>query len=212
MTDEGRNSRTGDDARWAEALTSLEQGPTPAVRARVRKRRRLIFGIAGPVLLVTVLLPLLLPDRPDRPGSDDGSSAWEVVGLVVMAVAVVMLATAVFLLFRTWRGRWVSPLTPLTREQNRTLVAQVRGTAPVVPEHLQLARHVAETMLMQRPVLLLLAGIVVQLVGLALLNSSWWWAAAAAAYSVIALVGWQMFRRQERAARRFLDEQPEPER
>ena len=201
-----------DDARWAEALTSLEHGPTPAVRARVKKRRRLVFGIAGPVLLVTVLLPLLLPDRPDRPSSDDGSSAAEVVGLVVMGLAVVLLVTAVFLLFRTWRGRWISPLTPLTRQQNRTLFAQVRGTAPVVREHLPLARQVAETMLMQRPVLLLLCGVAVQLMGLALLHSSWWWAAAAVAYAVIALSGWLTFRRQERRARRFLDEHLEPAR
>ena len=201
---------TDEDARWAEALTSLEHGPTPTVRARVRKRLRLILGIAGPVLLVGLVVPLLLPDRPDEPRADDGTTALEFAGLVVMGVAVLLLAIAVYLLFRTWRGRWVSPLTPLTRQQTRTLFAQVRGTEPVVTEHLPLARHVAETMLMQRPVLLLLLGVVVQLVGLAMLNSSWWWAAAAAAYAVIAVGGWRTFRRHERAARRFLEQHPEP--
>lgn len=199
-------------ARWAEALASLEHGPTPAVRARVTKRRRLVLGIAGSVLLVAVAVPLLLPDRPDEPSADDGSTALEVIGLVVMGLAVLLLATAVVRLFRTWRGRWISPLTPLTRQQNRALFAQVRGTAPVDPEHLPLARHVAETMLLQRPVLLLLLGVVVQLLGLALLNSSWWWAAAAVAYAVIAVAGWRTIRRSERAARRFLDQYPEPAR
>jgi hypothetical protein len=201
---------TDDETRWAEALTSLEHGPTPAIRARVRRQRRLVLGIAGAGLLVAVLVPLLLPDRPERSASDDTSTALEVAGLVVMGAAVLLEAAALVLMFRAWRGRWISPLRALTSRQNRQLSAQVQGKAPVVPEHLPLTRHVAETMVLQRPVLVLLLGIVLLLLGTALLTSSWGWAAAAAAYAVLALVGRRMVRRNERTARRFLAEHPEP--
>ncbi len=210
MTGRARNS-SDDDARWSEALTSLQHGPTPFLRARVRRQRNLVLGIAGAGLLVAVLVPLLaLPDRPDGSSSDDATTVLEVLGLVLMGVGVLVEASALFLMVRAWRGRWISPLRALTNQQNRALRDQVRGKVSVVPEQLPLARHVAETMLLQRPIPLLLLGIVLIALGVALLSSSWWWVAAATVYAGMGLVGWRLLRRNEHMARRFLDEHPEP--
>ncbi len=203
--------RTADDeARWAEALTSLEHGPTPELRAKVRRSWVGILGIAGVGLLVAVLVPLLLlPDRPERSSSEDTSTALEVTGLVVMSAAVLLQFTALVLLFRTWRGRWIGPLRALTSRQVRDLADEVKGKSPAIAERLPLTRHLAATMLLQRPVLVMLAAIPPLMLGIALLMASWWWVAGAAAYAVLALLVGRQVRHNERAAHRFLEEHPD---
>ena len=75
---------TDDDARWAEALTALERGPTPLIRARVRRLRLVVLGVVVLMLIPALTIPFLLPDRPDRPAGDDPAPVLEVAGLVVM--------------------------------------------------------------------------------------------------------------------------------
>lgn len=199
------------EQRWADALTSLEHGPTPELRAKVRRSWVVVLGIAGVGLLVGVLVPLLLvPDRPTSSSSDEAATVLEISGLVVMGAGVVVEGVALFLMLRAYRGRWISPLRALTARQNRSLADQVRGRAPVVPEHVPLTRHAADMMLLQRPIPVLFLGIVLIALGVALLSSSWWWALAAVVYVGLGLAGWRLLRRNERMARRFLAEHPEP--
>jgi hypothetical protein len=209
--------RTADDeARWAAALTSLEHGPTPALRARARRRFRLVLGIGAVALLVAVLVPLLLllplPDRPDRPDRVGATSALDVTALVVMSGSVLVQVAALVLLFRANRGRWVSPLAALTQRQNRQLRDHVRGKGPLRAELVPLARHLAESALRQRPVVLVLLGALLLWVGMALGTPSWWRTAFAVTFACLVLAGWLHVRREERTARRFLDQHPASER
>ena len=209
MTGRARNSATADDeARWAEALRSLEQGPTPAVRARLRRIRLLALAGGVAVAVPALLIPLLLADRSDRAPSDDPTTALDVVGLVVMALAVLVETTALVLMFRTLRGRWVSPLVALTQRQNRELRSWVRGEAAVPAERVPLARYLAESTLRQRPVILVLVGAALLWIGIALTMPSWWRPLIALAAVVLVLVLWLRVRREERASRRFLAEHP----
>jgi hypothetical protein len=199
---------TDDDARWAEALASLEHGPTPVVRARVRRLRLVALGILGLLMVPALLLPFLLPDRPDRPAPDEPTTALEVIGLVALSLAIVVEATALVLVVRSNRGRWVSPLAALTQRQQRDLRAQVRGEAPPLPARVPLARYLAESALRQRPVALVLLGAALLWTGMALTAPSWWGAAVAVAFAAFAGAAWVRVRREEGSARRFLDQHP----
>jgi hypothetical protein len=204
-----RNSATADDeARWAEALRSLEQGPTPAVRARLRRIRLLTLAGVVVVALLALLVPLLLADRPHRAPSDDPTTALDVVALVVLGAAVLLELAGVVLLFRGMRGRWASPLVALTQRQNRELRSHVRGETVAPAERVPLARYLAESTLRQRPVLLVLLGGTLQWTGMALAMPAWWRTVTVVGAAVVVLLLWLRLRREERGARRFLDEHP----
>ena len=105
-----------DEQRWAEALEALGHGPTPAVRARVRRLRLLLSGLVVLALVPALLIPVLLADGSDRSTSDEPTTALDVAGLVVRTVAVLVQATALVGLVRANRGRSGSPLVVLTRQ------------------------------------------------------------------------------------------------
>jgi uncharacterized membrane protein len=98
----------------------------------------------------------------------------------------------------------------LTQRQNRELRDHVRGRRAVPPQRVPLARHVAGTRLRQRPVALVLVGVALGWVAMALLTPSWWRTALAVAFAGLAVAGWLHIRREERTARRFLDQHPDP--
>jgi drug/metabolite transporter (DMT)-like permease len=201
---------TADEERWAEALTALEHGPTPLIRARVRRLRLVVLGVVVLLLIPALTIPFLRPDRPDRPAHEEPATALEVAGLVVMGVAILVEFTAIVLLFRANRGRWMSPLAALTQQQNRELRAHVRGQAPLPPERLPLARYLADSMLRQRPVVLVLLGAALLWAGMALLTPSLWRTAIAVAFGGLVVAAWLTTRREERRATRFLGDHPEP--
>ena len=198
-----------DETRWAEAMTSLEHGPTPAVRARLRRQRLAALGGVAVVMVPALLIPLLLPDRPDRSTSDDAVTALEVAGLVVMTAAVLVQITALVLLVRAMRGHWVSPLVALTRRQNLELRAYVRGQTPAPTERVPLARHLAESTLRQRPLVFVIGGAVLLWTGITVMTPSWWRLAITLAILIAFGAAWRWVRREERLARRFLAEHPD---
>jgi hypothetical protein len=190
-------------------MRSLEQGPTPAVRARLRRLRLLTLGCLVVVTVVGLLIPLLLlPDRPDRSASDDPATALDVAGVIVMGVAVLVEGIALVLMARAFRGRWYSPLTPLTRLQNKQLLAMVRGTEHAEDVRVPLARYLAESMLRQRPVVLVLCGVALLWTGMVLMQPSVWRLGMLVACVVLVGYGVWSTRRNEGRARRFLAEHP----
>jgi hypothetical protein len=210
VTGPARNSSTDDEARWAEAMASLEHGPTPAVRARLRRLRLLILAGVVVVVVPALLIPLLLPDRPDRSASDDPATALDVAGLVVMTLAILVEGTALVLLFRANRGRGVSPLVALNRRQNLELRAYLRDETPTPAERVPLVRHLGESMLRQRPVVLVLLGAALLWTGMILLTPSWWRGVVALVMAGLVGFAWTRVRREERVSRRFLAEHPAP--
>ncbi|MGY1661393.1 hypothetical protein ACI78Q_09265 [Geodermatophilus sp. SYSU D00705] len=202
-----------DDARWSEAEALL--GPAPARSARRRARRSMwrqllvvagLSGVVGAVIGVVVVL---------ASGSEPAEvPAWLAVlgfalatgGLVVAGVAVV----------RQWRaarrrGAWRSPLWALTPRQRKELLAQVRGTAPVDPARLPLARELAEGLLQQRHVVPLTTGLLAMWLGLLIASPAWWRVPAAVVLAGTAAFAVPAIRRDERRARAFLTAHP-PER
>jgi hypothetical protein len=198
-----------DEARWAEAQSILQSGPGPERRRRLRRLRVRLRVLLVVLLVPAVAVPFLASEDA---GPSDGrgvSSGQEMLGLVLLLGSLMVTGVGAFLLWRAFRGRWVSPLVALRSGQNRELLAQVLGRAPLDPAHLGLARYVAETMLIQRPALsFLFSGGALVWVALAVLDPAWWRLLVGLVLLTLALhSGWRA-RRNERQARRFLAQHP----
>jgi hypothetical protein len=158
-----------DDARWAEAARLAERPDTPLPPDQLRRRRRVMWTLLGVVLVACLgagLLAYLLSDGGGGDGGGGGSDVadWrEVLSLVVAGVGLLtMLAGAVSAwragVWRTWRT--TQPESALTRAQVKELSAEVRGRAPVPPDRLGLARHLAQRLARQRALLPFWSGLV----------------------------------------------------
>jgi fatty acid desaturase len=190
--------RPDDDARWADADSLL--GTAPAESARRRSRRSLwrqlllvvgVSAVGGALVGGVVEVPTWL-------------------SLVGFAVAAGGLGVAVV---RQWRavrrrGAWRSPLFALTPRQRKQLLAQVRGTAPVDPARIPLAREVAAGLLEQRHVVPLITGLLVMWLGLLVASPAWWRVPAAVVLAGTAAFAVPAVRRDERRARAFLAAHP----
>jgi hypothetical protein len=157
-----------DDARWAEAARLAERPDTPLPPDQLRRRRRLMWTLLGGVLVACLgagLLAYLLSDGGDRGGDGSDVATWrEVLSLGVAGVGLLtMLAGAVSAwragVWRTWRT--TQPESVLTRAQVKQLSAEVRGRAPVPPDRIALARHLALRLARQRALLPFWSGFVV---------------------------------------------------
>jgi hypothetical protein len=200
--------RPDDDARWADADSLL--GTAPAESARRRSRRSLwrqlllVVGVSavGGALVGGVVVVLASGSEPAE------VPTW--LSLVGFAVAAGGLGVAVV---RQWRavrrrGAWRSPLFALTPRQRKQLLAQVRGTAPVDPARIPLAREVAAGLLEQRHVVPLITGLLVMWLGLLVASPAWWRVPAAVVLAGTAAFAVPAVRRDERRARAFLAAHP----
>jgi len=196
-----------DEGRWAEALAALHRGPT-AARRRLLRRQRMAVAALSAAIAVALLVPLLLVDRgPDR--VRDAVPDWRrSVSLALLIAGMLLIVVGTVRLLREFRGRWTSPLTPLTMRQNKHLVAMVRRTTPADPALVPLARYMADTILRRVPIGWLLGGNSLIWVALGVLEPSSW----RLLFPVVLVPVWlgaiQAVRRNERDARRFLYEHP----
>src|SRR5688500_18921981 len=108
------------------------------------------------------------------------------------------------------RSAWRSPLFVLTDKQRKELVRAVRGQATVAPDRLPLARHLASAMLHQRVLAMLYLGLTLLWTGQLIAAPSWWRAVLAGSTVVLFALGVPLVLRQERQARRFLEQHPDP--
>ena len=206
-------SATDEEARWAEAQSILDRAPTESAAGRLRRAKRNRWLLVGGLILVsaavaTLLVLFVLEPHPD---GDQDVPAWRaVVGFTISGLGLVFTLVALVVQFRATRRvrGWSSPLHVLTRRQRKQLLTQVRGQAPVVPERLPLARHLAEMLLVQRLALLVQAGLLANFVGLWIVDRETFRLLLAGVFAVVLLVAGVLFLRETRRARRFLDAHP----
>lgn len=205
-----------DEDRWAEARSLLDRAPTEPAEQRIRRwQRQMALLIVGIVVLGLAFTAAAVAwfDDADVGGSTDAPPWRETGGLVVSAVAVVVLVWAVVVQWRGNRRRkaWRSPLVPLTRGQRKELWARVRDDDEVPPDRLPLARHLAESVAGQRILLVLGIGIVLMWTGQLIAAPSAWRLGLVVGYAAVNAVGLPWILRNERRARRLLADHPAPD-
>ena len=201
------------ESRWAEAQSILDRAPTESATERLRRARRnrwlLVVGLILVSLAVGVLIAMYLLDpRPDR---DEDVPTWRViVGFTISGLGLLFMIAALVVQFRALRRTraWGSPLFVLTRQQRKELLKQVRGQAPSEPERVPLARHLAELLLSQRLALPVQAGMMVNFVGLWIVDHETYRLVFVGVFGVLLLIGGVLFQRQARFARQFLAAHP----
>ncbi len=207
---------TSDEDRWSEARSLLEREPSGPAERRLRRGRRQRVLI---VLAVSLVLgvPVGIASYRFTEGSSGASTAdvptWqELAGLTLAGIGIVVLLVGLVAQLRANQGRsaWHSPLFVLTNKQRKELVRAVRGQATVAPDRLPLARHLASAMLQQRVFLTVYSGLTLLWTGQLIAAPSWWRAVLAGSTVVLFAVGVPLVLRQERQARRFLEQHPDP--
>ena len=103
---------------------------------------------------------------------------------------------------------WISPLAVLTRSQRRELVASVRGSRPVEPERVPLARLLAEQLVSQRPTLVANVGLGIAFTCQWIASPAQWRAVLTGVFALVIGASWVFLDRDARRARQFLDDHP----
>jgi hypothetical protein len=217
VTDQGRNSGTADDdARWAEALSILGDGPSQAAEDRLRRVRRtrvlLVLVATLVVVALAVVVGLLFLDVADGDAArDDDTPAWAgAVGAVLSILGGVLMVVGGVLLIRSMRRTrsWRRSLDVLTLRQRRQLVRQVRGRDLLAAEHIPLARVQAEILADQRAPLVVLSAAALNFVGINVRDPEPWRLIAGVLAACLAIAALVFSRRDVGRARRFLQQHP----
>jgi hypothetical protein len=193
---------TSDEAHWADARALLEEPPSEADLARLRRRVRISWLVVGPLLVAALAA---------RFAAADDARARALTSRAFFLAVPILLVVGLVVSARSGRveRRFESPLSALARHQRRLLLREVQGRAPADPAHLDLARYLAHRLSVPRPAM------PISFAGLVLLLARGWfqhptgpWAAlaslATAFFLILAVVGAV----QARRARRFLAEHP----
>ena len=157
-----------DEERWEQALSIARGTPSPPALDRQRRSRRNLL-VWGSVLVVVCVaagaVAGFLFGGSDSPrGDDDG---WRLLpepwSLVAFVVGLGLEVTGFVLLVRAgqWGARWKTAVSVLTRAQRRSVLRQMRGRAPVVPEQLPVVVDLARRVVLMDRLLLVFAGLVV---------------------------------------------------
>ncbi|SOE02333.1 hypothetical protein [Blastococcus haudaquaticus] len=208
---------TDDENRWSEAQSLLDRKPTePAERRLRRSRRRRLLTALGASLFLGAPIGILAYRFADDAASSSPVDVptGQVVAGVVLALAGLVLAGVGFVAQLRANRRmsaWNSPLYVLTKEQRKELLAVVRGRVTVGSDRLPLARHLASNTLQQRATLPLMLGVTAFWLGQAVALSSWWYATMAGVFVLLIGGSVPFVLRQERQARRFLEQYPAPD-
>lgn len=218
MTGRARNSTLDHEARWEEAQSILDEAPTESAAERLRRSRRnrwllivafVLLGLALAVLLALFVFDPLI----DNERSEEDAPTWRAVtGFSLSGLGLLLMVVALVIQFRGLRRvrAWGSPLHVLTFRQRRELLGQVRGRGPDVHERIPLARHLAEVLLTQRLGLPVMAGLVVNFVGLWIVDQETYRLVFIAVLVAVLIGSSSAFRRESRRARRYLDAHPAP--
>jgi hypothetical protein len=214
VTGQVRNSTVDDEARWAEAQSILDRTPTDSAEQRLRRARRnrwlLVGGFVLLCLAAGVLVALFVFDpAPDR-NTDDVPTWGAVVGFTLSGLGLLFMVVALVVQFRGLRRvrAWGSPLHVLTFRQRRELLRQVRNRGPDIPERVPLARRLAGLLSTQRLALPVQAGMLVNFVGLWIVDRETYRLVFVAVFAMLLIVAGVQFRRENRRARRYLAEHP----
>jgi hypothetical protein len=171
-----------------------------------------VLGLVASGAVAGLIVLLLAGGRGTSAGT--GPPVWqEVTGAVVSGAGCLLAVVGLVAVLKANRRLrvWRNPLAPLTRQQRKLLVAQVRGRAAVQPERLPLARHTAELLVNQRLAWITQFAIFVLWSGMWIADPAWWRLAAASAFALLAFAGGFFVRRDVHRAQRFLEFCPAPE-
>lgn len=205
-----------DEDRWARAQSVLDGVPTDSTERLLRAaRRRRLLLVAGLVLagsaLVLFLALLLLPDSL---GEHVQVPTWRaVVGLSISGTGLLLMVAALIVQFRMMRplNAWRGSMNVLTRQQRKDLLRQVRGKAPVPPDRIGLARHLAQLLLIQRFAVLPHVGLGVNFLGQWIADPVAWRLVQTAVFAFALVVIGILFRYESVRMRRFLAEHARPD-
>lgn len=205
---------TDDGEQWGQAQAVLDRAPAPAAEEKFRKGRRLVLLIVGGSLVLGaglgVLLGVLLIHHAGTRSHLDVPVWRTAVGLALALAALVAETWQLRELRRSrqFRPGWRGPLVVLTRQQRKELLAEVRGQRPADPEHLPLARYLAQRLSAQAHVLGVYGCAVVLFLGIWIATGLTALLIVIALWVVLIAVTGPLLARQVRQARRFLEEHP----
>lgn len=205
-----------DGDRWGEAQSLLDRTPTEPAARRLRRAQRnrwlLILGLAVSGTALMIGVAFLLRDGPAPDPGGEVSTTRAVAGYSLSGLGVLLMVVGLFWQIRAVRRArgYSSPLHVLTRRQRKELLAQVRGRSPAQPEHVGLARHLAELVQAQQSILVPQAGGLVNFIGLWIAAPSTWNFVSLLVLFPVLLLTAVLLRRESRRAQRFLDAGPAP--
>lgn len=203
------------ERRWAEAQARLDRIPALSPEEEQRQwrslRRLSVLAMAvnsGAVGIVVVLALLGGGATVDRP-----PAWWTVVGLAMFGVGAVVMVGGVVVQVRATRPLRAGngPLTRLSGDQRKQLLAQVRGRAPVDPALLPLLRYTAELTARQGTAVVGPMGLVLLFAGQWVVDPEAWRLVGALGMGVAASAAAWFLRRDAARTRRFLAEHSRPE-
>ncbi len=203
---------TSEDARWAEARSLLDRAPTESAERRLRRWRRARALSVAVVLLVSTavvfVVAVLSRDALEERPSADVPSWQAAVGFSIAGAGLLLQLAGVVASVRSTRRLrgWSSPLAVLTRSQRKELLAYVRGSRPVEPDRVPLARLLAEQLMSQRATLVANVGLGIAFTGQWIASPTQWRAVLTGVFALVVGVGYRFLQRDARRARRFLDE------
>ena len=172
----------------------------------------LVIGVVAVTTAVGLLVALLLIDRSALRSDAEVPTVQAILGLTLSGLGLIVMVVGLVLQFRGIRRNraWRSPMYVLARHQRKSLLAQVRGRAPVVEERLPLARHLAGLLTKQRVVAVGQGGLLVLWIGLSIAQPSEWRLWFTVVIAVFGALGAGLLVREARRAQRFLDAHPQP--
>ncbi|SEL53343.1 hypothetical protein SAMN04515665_11427 [Blastococcus sp. DSM 46786] len=192
----------------------LDGLPSEALEARVRRWRRLTILLVVGLLLLSVAFAFAVAAwTGDEPAATEDEPLWrEITALVIAASALVLAAVGMIGGLRATRrlGGLGSPLTVLGRRRQKLLLQELRGRAPLDPAHVPLVRHLAERLTAQRWLLIVQLGLLLMFVGQFIGSPSPWRLGMVVLFVLGIAVAVPLILRDERQARRFLSEHPDP--
>ena len=207
---------TSDEQRWADAESILDGVPTEEARRRLRRFRRTVLALVVGLAVVGGVLGGIVGAagaHRSRPTPDPAWGWQQTVGLVLGLVGMVVVVVVLVVQWRSGRLRfaWNNPALVLTRRQRKQLSAEIRGRRPAGPRHLRVARALAAHGGSPGLLTALFAGLLLLLVGPALLTPSGgrWLYTGAMCVAYTALMGFAV--RSSRQVQRFLAEHPDPQ-
>jgi hypothetical protein len=204
-----------DEKRWAQAESILRGDPTPDAERALRRYKRLLWSIFAVCVVIVIAIGLsvglLIGRRHHVALHPKVPVALETTGLTLSALGLAAAIIGFVKLMRAtdWRSQWRAPALVLNRRQRRRLVQQIRGTVPVEPRRLALARDAADRFLRLRGYKPLFAGAVLIAAAQAIQAPSLWRIVSPVVSVTAFAVGLVRLERIQWQARRFLEANPE---
>ena len=196
-------------------VTNGEQqdaGSDAEQRTRRAKRRMWVVAVGVPLVLVAIAFALFAGGAP-LPVSSGEPPPWrENLGFAITIVAFVLIVVALVRMVRAqmFTAAYQARAWSLSIGQRRRAARWVRRGESAPEDIAQTVAVTAEGMARQRKIVLLFAGMVLNVVASVLQMTNPWWMALMVLAGVLMLVGMVIVYRDANLAQRWLDAHQEP--